>query len=114
MEQAVPTSTLSSFIAQLLAPIIPPADEKAARRFAAEKRHELERAWDLVKHRLYAAQSYRDHCAHVSRAAEIEQRRLVVPEAVAAEQAQLDMITAIDVLMLVPAPTTSLASSLIG
>ena len=73
--------------------------------FDREQRRELEDAWALARHRYYAADAYRTYCSHRRRAAEIEQRRLLVPEAVADEQAQLDFIAAIDAMMLVPAPT---------
>ena len=105
MAQAVSVATPSSFIAQLLAPIVAPAGVKAARQFDREQRRELEDAWALARHRYYAADAYRSYCTHRRRAAEIEQRRLLVPEAIADEQAQLDFVAAIDAMMLVPAPT---------
>lgn len=105
MEQAIPIATSSTFIAKLLAPIAAPADTKEARLLARDRKRALERAWSLVHHRYYAAHAYSDHCSHLRRAAEIERRSLKVPEAATDAQAWLAMVSAIDAMMHVPAPT---------
>lgn len=102
MAQAAQTDTRSSFLAQLLAPIAAPATD---RRFLAELRREAELAWSLTLHRYYAARAYREHCGHLRRAAEIERRTLKVPEAGLERQAHLAMISTVDRMMHVPAPT---------
>ena len=102
MAQAVHPDTRSTFLAQLLAPIGAPA---ANRRFLAELRREAEQAWSLALHRYHAARAYREHCGHLRRAAEIERRSLHVAESADERQAQLAMLTAVDRMMHVPAPT---------
>lgn len=102
MAQAVPTDTRSTFLAQLLAPIAAPA--AGDRRYLRELRDELEQAWSLVLHRYYAARAYREHCAHTRRAAEIERGR-DMPEGAEEARAQLAMLTAVDRMMHIPAPT---------
>ena len=102
MAQAVPADTRSAFLTQLLAPITAPA---ANRCFLAELRQEAERAWSLASHRYWAAKALREHHAHLRRAAEIERRTLLVPEAADEARAHLAMVAAIDRMMHVPAPT---------
>lgn len=102
MAQAGTSHTLSTFIAQLLAPLkTPPVDRVALR----EARRDLEDAWSLAHHRYWAAHALREHYAHQSRAAEIERRTLNVPERENEAQAQLALLSAIDRLMCIPAPT---------
>lgn len=102
MAQAVTTDTPSPFLAKLLAPLAVPLER---RRFLADLRRDAEDIWSIAQHRFYAAQAYRDHCAHIRRAAEIERKSLRVPEAGEEQRACLAMITAIDKMMHVPAPT---------
>lgn len=104
MAQAVPTPTLSTFIDQLLAPI---ADHIASREIQSELRRDSEEAWSIAYHRYHAAQARRSHVTHTCRALEVERRDLNIPEHQQVAQAHLDVISAINCLMMVPAPSPS-------
>lgn len=99
MAQATTQSTSSAFVAKLLAPVVAPREN---RRYLAELRHEAETAWAIVLHRFYAAKAWRDVVAHRARADALERRIAQLPDW--SGQAQLDMIAAVDKMMMVPAP----------
>lgn len=103
MAQAISSPTPSDFLAQLLAPLNGSPAER--RQFVAEQRREAEMAWRIAYHRYHAATAYEESCVHAQRAAELTGRVVKDPPTAAAHaQAGLDRLSAIDRLMMTPAP----------
>lgn len=102
MAQAVPTDTPSSFIAKLLAPITEPVQNRMMR---AEFQRDAEEAWSIALHRVHAFRAAREQYSHLRRVAQLEARHEKVPEAMSEQNAQLALLTAVDRLMHVPAPS---------
>ena len=102
LREAATAAASSPFLSKLLAPLADPNEERC---FVLDLTREADFAWREALHRFHAADKYREVCCHRFHAVQLAGR--VVPErqAAAEEQAWLDFLSALNALMLVPAPT---------
>lgn len=93
----------SAFLSKLLAPL---SDASEERSFQIDLRNEADFAWSEALHRYYAADAHRSVCSHRLHAVRLAGRlKPRLQKSAAEQQAWLDFLSALNALMLVPAPT---------